>query len=121
MSAEEHRSTDTHLHTFQVQSNVNTSAFIVACHLCDVERADMLVCVRRSRAAFARCMCVLTNCFVTGMSLFVVSFRIQSSYSALQRINQDLEEKIHRDVSVFSPLSEPVRVSFSHKNSHACR
>lgn len=27
-------------------------------------------------------------------------FRIQSSYSALQRINQDMEEKIHRDVSV---------------------
>lgn len=27
-------------------------------------------------------------------------FRIQSGYSALQRINQDLEEKIHRNVSV---------------------
>lgn len=63
-----HRSTDTHLHTFQVQSNVNTSAFIIACHLCDMERADMLVCIRRSRTAFARCMCVPTNCFGTGMS-----------------------------------------------------
>lgn len=39
---------------------------------------------------------------------FIVSFRIQSSYSALQRINQDLEEKIHRNVSV--KLSEPVYV-----------
>lgn len=28
-----------------------------------------------------------------------VSHRIQSSYSALQRINQDLEDKIHRNVS----------------------
>lgn len=33
---------------------------------------------------------------------FILLFRIQSSYSALQRINQDLEEKIHRDVSVWS-------------------
>lgn len=33
-------------------------------------------------------------------SISSVLFRIQSSYSALQRINQDLEEKIHRDVSV---------------------
>lgn len=38
--------------------------------------------------------------------LFIIIslFRIQSSYSALQRINQDLEEKIHRDVSVWSWL-----------------
>lgn len=34
--------------------------------------------------------------------LFIVSLRIQSSYSALQRINQDLEEKIHRNVSLWT-------------------
>lgn len=77
------------------------------------------------RSEVSGCLCALHVCTYQMLcnrnELFVVSFRIQSSYSALQRINQDLEEKIHRDVSVFSPLCEPVRVSFSHKNSHACR
>ena len=53
--------------------------------------------------------------------LFIVLFRIQSSYSALQRINQDLEEKIHRDVSVKASLSVCVCVCVCVcVNSHAC-
>lgn len=45
-------------------------------------------------------LCVNRLLSVAERCHFVVLFRIQSSYSALQRINQDLEEKIHRNVSV---------------------
>lgn len=70
-----HRSTDTHLHTFPVQSNVYTSASIVACHLCDMERADTLVRVRRSRAAF-RALHVCTHQPLWNWNeLFVVSLQ----------------------------------------------
>jgi len=61
----------------------------------------------RARVAHARSHAYRTtreeNFLVTEATLCSVSsFRIQSSYSALQRINQDLEEKIHRNVSCVS-------------------
>lgn len=56
---------------------------------------------------FTNCKTLLTHQIVQfdfwtwrNSSVFFFFFRIQSSYAALQRINQDLEDKIHRAVRI---------------------
>lgn len=51
----------------------------------------------------------------TGRNYSLCPFRIQSSYAALQRINQDLEDKMHRTVRDSQPSG---RVRFRHKSQH---